>query len=207
MKKSGILLLVLVALLFEGCAKIYYTPDSRSLAQSHKMIAIAPPKVSIAARKNIDAEAIKEQQRTESINFQKEMYSWLLKRKMQGKIMVEIQDVETTNAMLSEAGYFDGKALTPKALCELLQVDAVMTSNYALTKPMSEGAAIAVAVLVGAWGATNQTTVDLAIHDLSTNKMIFNYNHKAASSMGSAAQLVDDLMRQASKKLPYVVSQ
>ena len=41
MKKYTLLSLLVVALLFEGCAKIYYTPDSRSLAQSHQVIAIA----------------------------------------------------------------------------------------------------------------------------------------------------------------------
>jgi hypothetical protein len=34
-----------------------------------------PPKVSIAATKNIDGAALIEQQKTESINFQQEMYS------------------------------------------------------------------------------------------------------------------------------------
>jgi len=41
-----------------------------------------PPTVSIAAKKKVDAESIKEQQRTEYLNFQKEIFSWLLKRKM-----------------------------------------------------------------------------------------------------------------------------
>jgi hypothetical protein len=37
--------------------------------------------------------------------------------------------------------------------------------------------------------------------------MIFNYNHKLSSSFGSPAALVDDLMRQASKKMPYFTNQ
>ena len=46
---------------------------------------------------------MKEQQKTESINFQKEMYSWMLQRKMQGKISQEIQEIETTNAILKQS--------------------------------------------------------------------------------------------------------
>lgn len=207
MKKYVLLSFVLAAFLFEGCAKIYYTADSRSLAQSHQTIAIAPPKVSIAAGKNVSAEAMIEQQKTESTNFQREMYSWLLKRKMQGKILVEIQDVDVTNAKLSEAGLTNTQAIAPVEMCKILGVDGIMTSNYALSKPMSQGAAVAMFVLVGFAGATASTTVDLSVHDLKTNKMIFNYNHKVGSTFGSAASLVDDLMRQASKKLPYVVAQ
>jgi hypothetical protein len=98
---------------------------------------------------------MKEQQKTESINFQKEMYAWMLKRKMQGKISQEIQEIETTNAKLKKAGYPE-TPLTTAELCTTLGVGGIMTSNYSLTKPMSEGAAIAAAVLVGVWGTTNR---------------------------------------------------
>jgi hypothetical protein len=202
MKKS-IFVLVIAALILQSCAKIFYAPDARSLAQNQRIIAIAPPKVSIAARKNVDGAALIEQQKTESVNFQREMYSWMLKRKMQGTISVEIQDVETTIALLSKAGVNEGKIFTPDDMCRILGVDGILTSNYSLSKPMSEGAAIAVAVLVGVWGPTNEATVSLSIHDSGTNKMIWNYDHKLSSSLGTPAKLVDALMRQASRKMPY----
>jgi hypothetical protein len=202
MKKS-FLLIIGAAILLQSCAKIFYSPDARYLAQNQKIIAIAPPKVSITAKKNVDGAALIEQQKTESVNFQREMYSWMLKRKMQGKISVELQDVETTNAKLANAGFNEGKLLTPVEMCNILGVDGIMTSNYSLSKPMSEGAAIAVGVLVGVWGATNEATVSLSIHDQSANKMIWNYDHKLSSSLGTPARLVDDLMRQASRKMPY----
>jgi hypothetical protein len=202
MKKS-LILLIGAALALQSCAKIFYTPDSRALAQNQKIIAIAPPRVSIAARKNIDGNALIEQQKTESVNFQREMYSWILKRKMQGSVAVEIQDVETTIALLNKAGINEGKTLTPMDMCQILGVDGIMTSNYSLTKPMSEGAAIAVGVLVGVWGPTNEATVSLSIHDYGTNKMIWNFDHKLSSSLGTPAKLVDALMRQASRKMPY----
>jgi len=192
--------------MLQSCAKIFYTPDARSLAYAQKVIAIAPPKVSIAAKKKIDGDALIEQQKTESINFQREMYSWMLKRKMQGSISVEIQDVETTNAILAKAGINEGKILTPIDMCNILGVDGIITSNYSLSKPMSEGAAIAVALLVGVWGATNEATVSLSIHDFSTKKMIWNFDHKLSSSLGTPAGLVDALMRQASRKMPYFTS-
>lgn len=204
MKKS-LILFIGIAFILQSCAKIFYTPDATSIANAQKIIAIAPPKVAIAARKNVDASSLIEQQKTESVNFQKEMYSWMLKRKMQGTIIVEVQDVETTNAKLAGAGINDGKVFTPEEMCNILGVDGVMTSNYSLTKPMSEGAAVALAVLVGVWGATNEATVSLSIHDRGTNKMIWNFDHKLSSSLGSPAGLVDALMRKASKKMPYFI--
>ena len=77
------------------------------------------------------------------------MYSWLLKRKMQNRIFVEIQDVETTNAKLRKAGYFDYNPMSPNEICEALGVDGVIISNYSLFKPMSEGTAVALGLLVG----------------------------------------------------------
>jgi hypothetical protein len=202
MKKS-IFVLVVAAFILQSCAKIFYAPDARPLAQNQKIIAIAPPKVSIAPRKNVDGAALIEQQKTESVNFQREMYSWMLKRKMQGTISVDIQDVETTIALLSKAGINEGKVFTPDDMCRILGVDGILTSNYSLSKPMSEGAAIALGVIAGIWGPTNEATASLSIHDSGTKKMIWNYNHKLSSSLSTPAKLVDDLMRQASRKMPY----
>jgi hypothetical protein len=204
--KRSIILLIAITFLLQSCAKVFYTPDARALASTHKIIAIVPPKVSIAARRKVDGAALIEQQKTESINFQREMYSWMLKRKMQGTIFVDIQDVETTNAKLAAAGFQDANLLTPADLSKVLNVDGILTSNYALSKPMSEGAAIAMAVLAGWWAPTNEAVASLSIHDSGSDKMIWNYDHKVSSSLGSPARLVDDLMRQASRKMPYFLS-
>jgi hypothetical protein len=189
--------------LLQSCAKIFYAPDAGMLARNQQVIAIAPPNVAIAARKNIDGVALMEQQKAESVNFQREMYSWMLKRKMQGAIYVEVQDVETTNAKLAASGFNNGKTITPAEMCKVLGVDGIITSNYSLSKPMSEGAAIALVVVTGFWGSTNEAVATLAIHDSASEKMIWNYNDKLSSSLGSPARLVDELMRQASRRMPY----
>lgn len=204
MNKFIFLLFSIAAITISSCAKVYYSPDAKVRASSHQVVAIAPPSVTITARKNVDAEAIKEQQKLESANFQKEMYSWLLRRKMQNRIFVEVQDVETTNALLGKAGYFDGNPMTPYEISEALGVDAIITSNFSLSRPMSEGAALAIGVLSGFWGSTNNATVTLQIQDKETKKLLWNYDHTVSGSVGSTpAQLVDNLMRNASRKMPY----
>jgi len=63
-------------------------------------------------------------------------------------------------------------------------------------------AAIAVSLLVGVLGSTNSATVSISIHDLKTRKMIWNFDHKlSGSAFSTPAQIVDDLMRKASKKM------
>ena len=197
-------IIVLVAILFSSCAKIFYSPDAYTLAHKQKMIAIIRPTVSIAAKRKFSAQAIKAQQNTESINFQNEMYSWMLKRKTQGKIFQDIQDIGTTNAKLKKAGYPENP-LTPAELCEVLGVDGIMTSNYGLSKPMSNGAAVVEAFLVDSRSPTNEIHASLSISDYSSKKMIWNYDYKTSGSLGSSSsKLVDNLMREASKKMPYM---
>lgn len=197
-------LLGLALIVFTSCAKIFYSPDANALAQNQRTIAIVPPTVSIAPNKKIDAESLREQQKTESINFQKEMFAWMLKRKMQGKITQEIQETEITNIRLKKAGYPES-ALTPGEICEVLGVDGIINSNYSLTKPMSEGAAVALGVVFGTWGTTNKVAVSLNISDCSSKKLIYNYDHNFSGGIGSSpATLVDEIMRNASKKMPYI---
>jgi hypothetical protein len=202
--------LFLITLLTAGlsaCAKIYYSEDSIPVAHAHKTIAIIPATVSIAAGRKTDAEAIKEQQKTESLNFQKEIYAWMLKRKMQGKMTQEILDVETTNAKLISAGYPE-KPLSPKEICTILEVDGTIGSNFGLSKPMSDGAAIALAVLGAGGGATNEVRVSLNINDCNGKKLIWNYDHKSSGGVGSSpSRIVDAMMRKASKKMPYLMTE
>ena len=95
--------------------------------------------------------------------------------------------------------------LSPVEICEVIGVDGLITSSYSLSKPMSEGAAVALGLLVGVWGSTNAATVAISIHDFKSNKMIWNFNHKlSGSAFSTPAQLVDGLMRQASRKMPYI---
>lgn len=74
----------MVLVILTSCAKIYYSPDAYKPASNQQTVATLLPSVSIAAGKRVEAEALKEQQRTEAVNFQKEIYSWMLRRKMQG---------------------------------------------------------------------------------------------------------------------------
>jgi hypothetical protein len=196
------LILTLVALI-SSCAKVYNSPDAKTLASTHNQVAILLPKVTIAAKKNSNLEQIKEQQRAEAVNFQYELYAWMLKRKGKGKFRPEIQEIQTTNAILAKAGYPE-TPMTNQEICQLLRVDGLMTSTFALSKPISEGAAVALLLVGGMWGPTDQVQMTLGISDCMNKKLIWNYEHKMAGGMGTnSSSIVDGLMRNASKKMPY----
>jgi len=196
----------MVLLLLTSCARIYHSPDADIIADSHQKIAIIPPRVTIEAPRRVSREDLKKQTRTTGYAIQGEMYSWLLKRKRQGKILIDVQDLETTNALLGKADFFKGKAMTPQEISEILGVDAVVTSNYLLTRPISEAGSIALTVLTGgAWLNDKEANVTLDIYDSNSQKTIWNYRNTHSGELWeSHADLVNDVLRHASRKMPYV---
>lgn len=202
--KPLLIIILFTSVTITSCAKVYYSPDADVLANNHAVVAISPPVVSIAANRKVEAEAMMEQQRTESANFQNEIYSWMLRRKTQGRITQEFQEPGNTSIYLTRAG-FPESLLTTQEMCEILGVDGLLTSNFALSKPMSDGAAVALGFLVGVWGSTNEVRTTLTIYDCTSEKIIWNYEHKYSGGVGSSpSRLVDQLMRKASRRMPYI---
>ncbi|MBB4079287.1 hypothetical protein GGR28_001907 [Lewinella aquimaris] len=199
---------LLLILLLPSCGpKVYEAPNMASTTQSHQIIAIVPPSVAIKGRPKDDQEQLEAAAREDTYTFQREIYSWMLRRKQQGKIRgLEIMDPETTNAKLERAGYtIDSRSLTPAEMARALGVDAVITTRFNMSKPMSQGAAIALGILVGVSGATNSTTVNMDIHD-AREGMVWNYDWEASGGvLNKAEDLVESLMRNASKRMPYVI--
>jgi hypothetical protein len=134
------------------------------------------------------------------------MHGWFLRRGSKYQYTVSFQEPTRTNAKLKDAGlkYFDLKSTDRAQIAKILGVDAVMQDRVIMEKPMSDGAAIAVGLLVGAWGATNKVETTINIHDGDSGNLLWKYDYEAAGSVGSStAKLVDALMRNASKKFPY----
>lgn len=194
-----------ITLFMAGCANVYYSPDAYEVARNHKTVAILPAVVSIKANRRVSAEAMIEQQRTESLNFQQEIYNWFLNRKMRAQMSQEIQDIATTNAKLAQVNY-PTVPKTTEELCQILGVDGVVGSNFTLSKPMSDGAAVAMYLLFNANGSTNEVTVTMSINDCMNHKLIWNYKDVYSGGLGSSTQnLVTGLMRNASRIMPYTI--
>lgn len=182
---------------------VYMTDDAEELSYEHKTLAIVPPSVSITKAKDVTGEALIEMQKAQSLNFQSEIYKALLRRKGKGQIKANIQDYQTTNVLLERAGYDEIK-LTSSEICEALEVDGLIISNFSMAKPMSEGAAVATTILFGTSGNTNEVTTALQVFDCPTQKIIFNYDWRASGGLGSSPEdLIETLMKNASKKLPH----
>ena len=86
----------------------------------------------------------------------------------------------------------------------MLGVDAIITGNYETSKPMSEGASVALGLLIGFWGTTNSATINMSVHNATDGVLLWNYNKKVRGSIGSSSNdLINKLMRKASRRLSY----
>jgi hypothetical protein len=207
----GLSAVLFLTMLCTSCGpSIYLANDFRSYAPNHKTVAILPADVTISMRpnqaRNTSAEQMRTLQQQTALDFQSRIYAWLLRRQQQSRYTVDFQDVATTNALLRKANLTDQdmRTLAPQDLAKALGVDAVLTTSVRTSKPMSDGAAVAVGLLVGAWGATNQANITVDIHEATGGKLLWKYDYVAAGSVGSSPEsMVNALMRNASRKFPY----
>lgn len=175
----------------------------------HKTVAIVPLDVIIESRrlpKGVTVEMIQQQQKDYGHGLQSDAYGYYLRQMSKDHYSVNFQDVTKTNALLADAGitYENLNSTSRDLICNILGVDAIVSGKATMSKPMSDGAAIAVGILVGAWGATNTINTSITIHEGERGDLLWKYDYAASGSVGSNRQsLSNALMRNSSKKFPY----
>lgn len=211
MKKILVTLtIVLLSCSVYSQTRLFIDPEFSKIGYKHETIAVIPFKTSISLRpkqmKELKDGELKEMEKNESSDIQHSMYSWFLKRRQQGKLWVDVQDVITTNSILEENGITYENIATKKhtEIAALLGVDAIIRGTFETNKPMSDGASLALGVLFGAFGSTNKATVNMFIHNAEDGKVLVNYNKGVVGSIGSSTDdLINTIMRKASRRIPY----
>lgn len=208
---KSVLSIAVIALALGSCGPKIYKSDNFSAALAkHKTVAILPAEVTMKLRPNeakkVTPEQMAEMTMKTGYDIQEKMHSWFLRRGDKFDYTVTFQDVIKTNSKLKEAGieYGDLKTTDRSKIAKLLGVDAVMQDRTTMEKPMSEGAAVAVGLLVGAWGSTNNVQTTINIHDGTSGDLLWKYDYEASGSVGSSTtKMVDALMKNATKRFPY----
>ena len=199
-------------LLFAGACgpKIYKSNEFDDVTAKHKTVAILPAEVSIKLRPNeakkTSLDEMEKNRQSTGYAIQDKMYSWFLQRSDRFKYTVKFQDVSKTNSLLKDAGitYADVHGKSKETIAKLLGVDAIISNITRMDKPMSEGVAVAVGVLFGSWGSTNNVNTTINIHEAKQGDLIWKYDYETEGSVGSSPDnLVNALMRNASRKFPY----
>ena len=194
--------------------EIYVHPNFQNYAQGHEMIAILPFSAKINMRPkqmaSMSPESIEKLQIAEGLAVQSALHTYYLKRKEQGKIRMslEVQPDRTTNSLLKKAGVTESNIdeYTIQELAAILGVQSIVHGSLNTDKPMSDGASVAMGLLVGYYGTTNNGDITINISDGNTGTLLWKYDKTLSRSLGSDTQsIINTLMKKASKKWPYAV--
>lgn len=208
---KGIVILLVLAFL-AGCATIYTAPDFRTYELEHESIAILPFDVTINPGHksgNVTGEELQDLATKQGETFQRALYSQFLQGQQRGRYTVTFQDIDHTNVLLNRelerhATRKVLSALTKSEICDILKVDAVISGDMALSKPMGTGAAIASALLLNIGGSTNEGHINMSIHEGDGSKLLWNYEHKVKGNLLSSPESVaKDLMKGVARTFPY----
>jgi hypothetical protein len=188
--------------------KLYVSPEADEYVAATKTIAIVPLKVEIKMRpkqlKDFTSEQITDMELDEAYNIQKSMYSWFLNKKKKGKLLVNIQSPKKTNKLLKDAGIDPNISHEELAsdLSGILGVEAIITGTFETNKPMSNAAAIGLALL-GVGGATQNVTLNLDIIH-KDDEIVVNYLKNMKGGLGSSTDdIINVLMRKTARRIPY----
>lgn len=190
--------------------RLYENPKFPGLARTHKIIAVLPFNATVNLRpkqmEQITSSQLDKMSRDGGYNIQQSMYSWFLTRKQRGSLMVDVQSPAETNAIMEKNNidYSTMSRFTPEQLAEILNVDAVIIGTFQSSKPMSEGAAVTLGLLVGFWGTTDKAVINIYIYNGADGETLFNYNRAVIGSIGTNTDnLINKLMRKVSRKVAY----
>ncbi len=213
MKKLLCLLLFAAPLALGSCTNraIYTSPDFPAKAQEHKSLAILPFETSITLRPNqmreLGAQGHKELEQKEAFAVQGALYSYFLKEKGKEGFAVSFQDVQKTNALLHrhEITEENLSTYTSEQLAKLLEVDGIVSGTLQTDKPISDGAALALNLLLDTYALpTNSGVASISINDGQTGELLWRYQKSLDRGLGSnTTTIVNAIMRKASKQLPY----
>ena len=191
--------------------EIYTSPKFKLLTKDHKTLAVLPFRTTLQLRpaevkKNGGIEGVRVLEEREGLGVQSALQSYLLKQKVDNDIIVDVQDVAKTNALLAKNGMTSEKMLTMtmEELAQMLGVDGVISGTFESSQPMSGGAAVAMLMVGGFSGPTNTGKLAISINDGRSGELLWKYDKSLSRGFGSDTNsIITTIMRKASRQFPY----
>jgi hypothetical protein len=213
--RTKILIICFILFGFLGYSQskeIYTNPDFVTLTKDHKILAIIPFKASVMLRpkqiEKMGQEQFDKLQLDQGKSVQSAMQTYFLSKREDKGFAVTFQDIAKTNAILMKSNITNAniESYTSQELAKMLEVDGVISGSLSTDKPMSDGASIALGLVVGFYGATNSGKCTININDGKTGDLLWKYEKTLARSLGSDINtIIDAMMRKSSRKFPYII--
>jgi hypothetical protein len=119
---------------------MFSAPELTKTILTHKTVAIVPFKTSvnyINLPKEMTAEMVVNEELKMGFDLQSGMYNFF--KNNTDNYIVQFQELDKTNIQLIDAGFVTtSEVLTPKEICKIVNVDAVIIANYSFWKKGSD---------------------------------------------------------------------
>lgn len=207
--KNRFLSFVFGIVLLMGCGR----KSAPTTQGSAKTYAILPFDVAIEKNlqiKKTTPEQLRQMEEREAYQYQNGVFQYMMQRKKD--FSVNFQDVDDTNTLLKRNGitYDKGRSMTKAELCQLLQVDGILTGKYQrkenLDRNISRGLDLIARqtenfALSPKQGEAN---LSLSLYNATEKRVVWTYqNDDWNSSYRSPEEMAQKLMERAAKKFPY----
>ena len=212
MAHSGIKKLVGFLGVFCFCASVYAQKDIYEsslfdeLSSDHQVLAIIPFLTQLELNQDLARSEKKRLAQNEGYAVQEALEIYFSNRRKRKKFQVEFQNTKDTNALLARNGvtYANIDIYTTKELCEILKVDGIISGNLTLSILLSKG----ISTKFNLWDYFNRDSnygrIGIKISDGKSGKLLWRFEKEITKKSGkNTTELIDKMMKQASRKFPY----
>ncbi len=185
---------------------IYENRRFDELSENHEVLAIMPFIANLDLEREVPASELKKLAEKEGYAVQNALETYFSKRKKRKKFNVDFQNIEDTNAILSQngIGYNNLDIYTTKQLCEILKVDGIISGNLNLNILLSKGVPTDFNFFDYFSGNADYGRIGVKVSDGETGKLLWKYEKGITKKTGkNTIELIDRMMKLASRKFPY----
>ncbi len=206
MKKIVSIFVFLAVTITSAQKNIYENRKFDELTETHEVLAIMPFIAHLELKEVVDRDELKVLSEREGYAVQNALETYFSKRKKRKKFNVDFQNIVNTNAILAQNGinYDNIDIHTTQELCEILDVDGIISGNLNLNILLSEGVPTDFNLLDYFSGDANYGRIGVKISDGDTGKLLWKFENEISKKTGkNTTELIDKMMKAASRKFPY----
>ncbi|WP_350290856.1 hypothetical protein [uncultured Croceitalea sp.] len=206
MKKILLFLLILISLQSFSQKNIYENSRFDELSANHEILAIVPFIAKLELEQSLSKEEQTKLAEREGYAVQDALETYFSRRKKRKKFNVEFQNIKNTNALLAQNNitYENIDIYTVKQLADILNVDGIISGNLDLNILLSKGVPTEFKFLDYFSGDADYGRIGVKISDGFSGKLLWKYEKEITKKTGkNTAELIDRMMKLASKKFPY----
>lgn len=206
MKKLLFISLFACGTLINAQKNVYESSKFDDLSKDNNVLAIIPFFTHLALEENITKEESKKLEEKEGYAVQDALETYFGLGKKKKKFTVDFQNIKNTNAILAKKNitYNNIDTYTIKELCEILEVDAIISGNLDINILISKGIPVEFSFMDYILGDANYGRIGIKISDGKTGKLLWKYENEINKKSGrNTADLIDKMMKRLVRKFPY----